>query len=228
MQLQAKLNAQTALALCSAALSASGMLLLAVSYLFVFLSIGNLSAAVMPRLDEAEALLGFAAETTGSLSGSLGGIRQAEDSAADSLENYASSTSELAASLSSIASIPPFSLDSRLSSAASRLKSASASFSNASAALRLAANSASASQSSLSQAQQSLYDAKNSLSVAKAAFQQMFWSLHIGSLAAFVALEAICGSVFLLSASSLHSAGFSFFGKAGGGKEGGKGGQLKS
>jgi hypothetical protein len=216
-------NTEAALAFFAAVLAAGGLLLSAAAALSVFLFANGLQSSVGPQIDSAanavsdmQGLLGSAQASAGSASAGLEYVSVA-------LQSYSESSGGIADSLSSISAIPPFSLDTRLSTAASKLKDASAQFQNASQSLNESSSSLLSAVSGLNRTSGDLGSAEQSLRSAQADFAGAVGMLKIASVAGGLALVVLFGSVLLLSLSILLSHYPRFFA----GKESGGPGQKK-
>ncbi len=212
-------NSQAALALFSSVLAVGGLLLCIAGYVLVFLSIGRLDNAISPQIDAAssavgdtQALLSSAEQSALSASQGLGEVSSA-------LSAYSESTKGMGDSLAGVAAVPPFSLDSRLSTAAGKLREASNLFANASQSLNNSAGSVVNATQSLKKTADDLGEAKKSLGQAREGFKGTVGMLHIASLSAALALSALFSSVLLLSLSVLLQHYPRFFKKKDGGEE---------
>ncbi len=196
-------NSSAGLAALSAVLAACGLLLSAACYVALFLTINSLDSAISPQIEAAasavadtELLLSSASQSAGSASRGLSEVSGA-------LAAYSESTKGIGDSLGSVSSIPPFSLDSRLSTAAAKLRDASSLFANASQSLSSSAGSIVNATQSLNKTADDLGSAKKSLEQARSGFRGAIGTLHIAAFVGGLALAALFSSVLLLSASAL-------------------------
>lgn len=210
-------NAQAALALFSSVLAFGGLLLCAAGYAAVFLSISQLDNAISPQIDAASAAIGDTQALLSSAEQSASSASQGLSEVSSALSAYSESTKGMGDSLAGVASVPPFSLDSRLSAAAAKLQDASALFANASQSLNSSAISVLNATQSLKKTADDLGEAKKSLGQAKEGFKGSVGMLHIASLSAALALSALFSSVLLLSVSMLLPHYPRFFKKKDGG-----------
>ncbi|GEM_PF-1127028 len=198
-------NTEAALALLASAMALSGMLLAWVVYAAVFFSLQDIESAFLPQIDLAISAVQNTQSIILSASQSAGSASQGIESLASALSSYSSSTKSIAGSLSAIAAIPPFSLDSSISSAAQELDNAAGLFSNASGSISDAGNSLLTASSALQQTTDDLEAAKTSLRSAKTGLKSAIGTLHLAAFAASASLSALFFSVILVSLSILLS-----------------------
>ena len=196
-------NTSAALAALSAALAAFGMLCAALLCFFLFSSLASLDSAISPQLDLAISAASDFQSVASSASQSAESATGAINALSGALASYADSSKDVGDSLSAVAAIPPFSLDSRFSSAASSLRASSVQFANASAQMNETAWGAAGATGALKKSSEDLASAKGSLEGAKFFFKSAIGSLQLASIALFLALEALFSSVLLVSVSVL-------------------------
>jgi hypothetical protein len=198
-------NTEALLALLSSVVALCGLALTMAIYIGLYLSIRSADAAVSPQLDSAFTAISDSRETLSSLSQAANLSSQGIGDASLSLSYYSDSTRNISDSLSNIAAVPPFSLDSRLSSAAKSLKQSSASFSNAAASFAGASSAAGNATASLAQAGEDLSGMAYSLDTARREFRNTMFMLNAVALAAALALALLFSSVLMVSVSILLS-----------------------
>lgn len=196
-------DSQAALAALAAALSVAGLLFSLGGYVSFFLFIGSLDSSISPQIESAEAAVVGTGEILSGAEESASSASQGLSEVSGALSAYSESTLGMADSLSSVAAIPPFSLDSRLSSAAGKLREASGLFASASAHLNNSSSSILNATGSLRSTAGDLSKAKGSLGQAKALFKDALSKLHLVALAMALALALLFSSVFSLSLSVL-------------------------
>ncbi len=172
-------------------------------YISFFLFIGSIDSSISPQIDSASAAVGdmriilsSAEKSSSSASIGLGEISGA-------LAAYSESAKGMGDSLAGVAGVPPFSLDSRLSTSAAKLKEASSLFASASGSLNNSAGSILNATQSLKGTSDDLGKAASSLKQAKVSFKGALSMLHIAALVGALALATLFSSVLLLSVSIL-------------------------
>lgn len=198
-------NTQAALAALSALLSIGGLLFTIIFGFFLVSALASIDSAISPPLDSAIAASGNLHDMALSAAASAESATGAINALSSALASYADSSKDVGDSISALAAVPPFSLDSRFSSAAASLKASSQQFSNASAQMNATAWGAAGATEALRKTADDIGSAKGSLEGAKFFFKSAIGSLQIAAIALFLALEALFSSVLLLSVSILLS-----------------------
>ncbi len=200
-----KMNAQSALSALAMLVAIAGIGICAASYLAFFFFLQNAQAALLPQVDSAIGTMDNLQAVALPSAQSASNASAALASASEALEKYAQVSANLSSSLSSIAAVPPFSLDARFQSAASGMQQASAGFAAAGQGMNSTASSVSEAAAAARRVSEGISSAKDKLSAAKSSLQSAFFMLNAAALAALLSLGALFSSVILASASSLVS-----------------------
>ncbi|MFA5929274.1 MAG: hypothetical protein WC861_00150 [Candidatus Micrarchaeia archaeon] len=198
-------NTSAALALLAFLLSLAGMVASLSIYASAYFALSSAEAALMPQFDSASVALSDAGASVLMMSGSSSSAYSTISNLSSGLQSYSDSTAKLSLSLSDIAALPLFSLDTRLQSAADDMRTASAQFSNASQSASQMAASTQAALSSLQAVSADIDNASSSLSAAKQSFKSALSAINLLALLFSVCLFALFCSVMLLSVSAMLS-----------------------
>lgn len=198
-------NTAAAFALFSLLLSLSGMAACIALYASSYVALSSIDAVLTPQFDSAESALFGASAAISSAAGSSSQAASAISSVSSALQSYSDSTSELSLSLSGLASVPPFSLDPKIASAAASMSQASQQFANASQSASQMSASAESALTSFQGVADDVGRAASNLSDAKRNFKSALSSLSWLSLIFCLCLAALFSSVALLSLSMLLS-----------------------
>ena len=198
-------NSEAALALFAAIICIAGMALCAVAYIAFFMAMQNADSAISPQFDSAYALVSDTQAILISASNSTQSLSDALSYMSNATGSYSTSASGISDSLSGLAKVPPFSLDTKFASAVAGVKNASAYFASASSSMNASAASAVGISASLEQATYDLGQAAQSISAAKASFKGAILALDAAALFACIAMAAFFSSVILVSVSILLS-----------------------
>jgi len=198
-------NTAAAFALFAFLLSFAGIVAAVALYAAAYMALGSIDATMAPQFDSAASSLESASAIASSFSNSSAYASSTMSSVADALQAYSDSTGTLSHSIGDLASMPPLSLDPRLSTAASDLEQASLQFANASKSAALMSASAGSAVSSMQSIADDISRSAASLSEAKRNFKSSLSGIGLASLVFCVCLCVLFASVALSSLSILLS-----------------------
>jgi len=206
-------NTEAALALFSAFLAIGGIALCLGAYAAFFLFTQNLDLTVSAQIDAYSAVILDAKQAVLSTAAGTASANGAISNISNALGAYSESAKGMGDSLATVGAIPPFSLDSRISSSAAKLREASGYFSGAASSLNSSSLQIGSAGDSLKKMALDLDGAGNSLSEAKQGFKSALSALNVATLVGTLALCALFSANLLLALSMLLSHYPRFFDK---------------
>ena len=198
-------NTAAAFALFAFFLSLSGIVASLAVYAASYMALSSMDATLSPQFESAESALTGASISFSLAANSSAHAYSALNSLSEAFQSYSDSTSSLSSSLSDISSIPPFSLDARLTSASGDLRQASQQFANASRSASQMASSAQSASASVQSLANDIDTAASKISEAKLNFHSSLSGIGLLSLLFSICLLALFSSVMLVSLSVLLS-----------------------